>query len=91
LSVEKRGYSRCVLCSREHYAMTMVRVEFVDDGKGPLELCGHNEDGTYKYKRLPNVVVASSHASPGVYLCVDCVRAVKRMPFSEIDRLTIPF
>ncbi len=66
----------CIVCGMPESATRLIRFTFVDDGKGRT----HPDVG-----RFFSIAVAKQPKNNDSLVCEDCVRGIKRIPFSDIE------
>jgi hypothetical protein len=71
---------RCCICKVDTGSCRLVRLTWAEDGRGAVSPV---------FGRLPSMVVAAGHEPEGICICIDCIREIKRLPFTALGTAPI--
>lgn len=74
----------CCICGVPPSICRLIRITFVDDGKGRLE--SGSPEGDF---RLPSPAVAEMQKTNDSLVCEDCIRGIKRIPLSDLGKIPV--
>ncbi len=76
-------FKACCVCGFPEAACPLIRLTWSDEPNGRVLVGGY---------RLTRMVVATKHPERNdVLVCEDCIREIKRLPFSDFAAVDIPF